>query len=236
MAFPEDWQIPVGEAAKALFDWLKTFKAGFKAFGDACEAAIEGLTDLFQAPPLDLVLLAVAVLTLAALRRHLAMAATAAAGIVAAVLLRVFVVSPPDLASLLPALKAAAPVLHGLINPALLIAFFAALTWVIHRRWQPCAVVLAGFLFILNQGYWKETTETLSLVAFVCLICMAIGVPVGVAAAHRPRLYQAMQPVLDLMQTLPAPVYLIPFVILFASGWCPRSLPRSSSSSRPRSG
>ncbi len=98
-----------------------------------------------------------------------------AAGVVAAVLLRVFVVSPPDLASLLPALKEAAPVLHGLINPVLLIAFFTGLTWVIHRRWQPCAVVVAGFLFILNQDYWKETTETLSLVAFVCLICMAIG-------------------------------------------------------------
>jgi glycine betaine/proline transport system permease protein len=82
-------------------------------------------------------------------------------------------------------------------------------------------VVLIGFLFILNQGYWKETTETLGLVAFVCIICMAIGVPVGVAAAHRPKLYAAMQPVLDLMQTLPAPVYLIPFVILFGIGLVP---------------
>lgn len=106
--------------------------------------------------------------------------------------------------------------------PALvLVALFVALTWAIHRRWQPCAVVLIGFLFILNQGYWKETTETLGLVAFVCIICMAIGVPLGVIAAHRPRLYAAMQPVLDLMQTLPAPVYLIPFVILFGIGLVP---------------
>ena len=50
---------------------------------------------------------------------------------------------------------------------------------------------------------------------------MVIGVPVGVAAAHRPRLFQTMQPVLDLMQTLPAPVYLIPFVILFGIGLVP---------------
>jgi glycine betaine/proline transport system permease protein len=50
---------------------------------------------------------------------------------------------------------------------------------------------------------------------------MALGVPIGVAAAHRPRLYQTMQPVLDLMQTLPAPVYLIPFVILFGIGVVP---------------
>jgi glycine betaine/proline transport system permease protein len=108
------------------------------------------------------------------------------------------------------------------VPPALVIvALFIALTWAIHRRWQPCAVVLVGFLFILNQGYWKETTETLGLVAFVCIICMAIGVPLGVMAAHRPRLYTAMQPVLDLMQTLPAPVYLIPFVILFGIGLVP---------------
>ena len=106
--------------------------------------------------------------------------------------------------------------------PALMVvALFVALTWAIHRRWQPCVVVLLGFLFILNQGYWKETTETLGLVAFVCIICMTIGVPVGVAAAHRPRLYATMQPVLDLMQTLPAPVYLIPFVILFGIGLVP---------------
>jgi glycine betaine/proline transport system permease protein len=82
-------------------------------------------------------------------------------------------------------------------------------------------VVLVGFLFIVNQGYWEKTTETLGLVAFVCAICMALGVPIGVAAAHRPRLYQTMQPVLDLMQTLPAPVYLIPFVILFGIGVVP---------------
>jgi glycine betaine/proline transport system permease protein len=106
--------------------------------------------------------------------------------------------------------------------PALVIvALFIALTWAIQRRWQPCVVVLFGFLFILNQGYWKETTETLGLVAFVCVICMALGVPLGVIAAHRPRLYAVMQPVLDLMQTLPAPVYLIPFVILFGIGLVP---------------
>lgn len=106
--------------------------------------------------------------------------------------------------------------------PALVVvALFMALTWLIQRRWPPVFVVLVGFLFIINQGYWKQTTETLGLVAFVCLICMALGVPIGVAAAHRPKLYRTMQPVLDLMQTLPAPVYLIPFVILFSIGVVP---------------
>jgi glycine betaine/proline transport system permease protein len=118
------------------------------------------------------------------------------------------------------AIEALISLLQG--PPALVVVgCFMALTWFIQRRWQPVVIVALGFLFIINQGYWEKTTETLGLVAFVCVICMAMGVPIGVAAAHRPRLYQAMQPVLDLMQTLPAPVYLIPFVILFGIGVVP---------------
>jgi len=111
--------------------------------------------------------------------------------------------------------------LMQMIPPLGLVALFVALTFAIQRRWQPCVVVALCYLFIINQGYWPKTTETLALVAFVCAICMAIGVPIGVMAAHRPRLYGVMQPVLDLMQTLPAPVYLIPFVILFGIGVVP---------------
>ena len=47
-----------------------------------------------------------------------------------------------------------------------------------------CALVVAGFLFILDQGYWRETAESLTLVLTACLVCMAIGVPIGLAAAH----------------------------------------------------
>jgi glycine betaine/proline transport system permease protein len=105
--------------------------------------------------------------------------------------------------------------------PMVIIGLFVALTWFIQRRWQTCLLVFLGFLFILNQGYWEATTETLTLVLFSCVICMAIGVPVGIAAAHRPRLFAWMEPILDLMQTLPTPVYLIPFVILFSIGMVP---------------
>jgi len=105
--------------------------------------------------------------------------------------------------------------------PLVVVGLFVALTWAIQRRWQTCLLVALGFVFIINQGYWEETTETLTLVLFSCLTCMSIGVPIGIAAAHRPRLYAWMQPVLDLMQTLPTPVYLIPFVILFSLGMVP---------------
>jgi glycine betaine/proline transport system permease protein len=106
-------------------------------------------------------------------------------------------------------------------NPLIIIAFFVALTWAIQRNWKPCLLVFLGFLFILNQGYWDETMESLTLVAFACITCMAIGVPIGIAAAHRPRLYSAMSPILDLMQTLPTFVYLIPMIVFFGIGMVP---------------
>ncbi|QBK31963.1 choline ABC transporter permease subunit [Roseitalea porphyridii] len=106
-------------------------------------------------------------------------------------------------------------------HPLITIAIFVAITWLLQKSWQTCLFVFAGFLFILNQGYWEETTESLTLVLSACVVCMAIGVPIGIAAAHRPRLYAAMRPVLDLMQTLPTFVYLIPAIVFFGIGMVP---------------
>ncbi|ABA78332.1 choline ABC transporter permease subunit [Rhodobacter sphaeroides] len=105
--------------------------------------------------------------------------------------------------------------------PLLVIAILAALAWILQRNWRVTALVVAGFAFILNQGYWDETMQSLTLIVLACVTCMAIGVPLGIAAAHRPRLYQAMSPVLDLMQTLPTFVYLIPAIVFFGLGMVP---------------
>ncbi|MFZ7092357.1 choline ABC transporter permease subunit [Primorskyibacter sp. 2E233] len=106
-------------------------------------------------------------------------------------------------------------------HPLVVIAVFALATWALHRRWQVPALVVVGFLFILNQGYWEETTESLTLVLSACVVCMGIGVPIGIAVAHRPKLYAWMRPVLDLMQTLPTFVYLIPAIVFFGIGMVP---------------
>ncbi|MBC7137927.1 MAG: choline ABC transporter permease subunit [Defluviimonas sp.] len=111
-------------------------------------------------------------------------------------------------------------VLQG-VPPLLLIALFVALTWALQRNWKTCLLVALGFLFILNQGYWDETMQSLTLILFSCFVCMALGVPIGIAAAHRPRLYRGMAPVLDLMQTLPTFVYLIPAIVFFGLGMVP---------------
>ena len=106
-------------------------------------------------------------------------------------------------------------------HPLVIVALFVALTWALQRSWKTCLLVAIGFLFILNQGYWEETTESLTLVLASCIVCMGLGVPIGIAAAHRPRLYAWMRPVLDLMQTLPTFVYLIPAIVFFGIGMVP---------------
>lgn len=105
--------------------------------------------------------------------------------------------------------------------PLLIVAVFALLTWFTQKNWKIVLFVVVGFLFIMNQGYWEETTESLTLVLSACVVCMAIGVPIGIAAAHRPKLFAAMRPVLDLMQTLPTFVYLIPAIVFFGIGMVP---------------
>ncbi|WP_136660181.1 choline ABC transporter permease subunit [Nitratireductor sp. XY-223] len=105
--------------------------------------------------------------------------------------------------------------------PLLAIAAFVALAYGLRRSVSTAAFVAVGFLFIVNQGYWEETTETLTLVLSACLVCMAVGVPIGIAAAHRPRLYTTIRPILDLMQTLPTFVYLIPAIVFFGIGMVP---------------
>lgn len=105
--------------------------------------------------------------------------------------------------------------------PLVTIAVFVLIAWLLQRSWKICLLVGLGFLFIVNQDYWEETTESLTLVLSACIVCMSIGVPVGIFAAHRPRVYKVLQPVLDLMQTLPVFVYLIPAIVFFGIGMVP---------------
>jgi glycine betaine/proline transport system substrate-binding protein len=107
------------------------------------------------------------------------------------------------------------------IPAPLLVLAIAALSWVLRRSLPLAIFVTLALLFIMNQGYWLPTLETLSLVIVAALVSTAIGVPMGIAAAHRPGFYAALRPVLDLMQTLPTFVYLIPTLVLFGLGVVP---------------
>ena len=107
------------------------------------------------------------------------------------------------------------------VPPLLMVGAFALLAFALQRSLRLAAFVGLALLLIINMGYWTETMETLSLVLFATLTCVLIGVPIGIAAAHRPWLEAALRPLLDLMQTIPTFVYLIPTLILFGLGVVP---------------
>ena len=106
--------------------------------------------------------------------------------------------------------------------PALvLIVLIGLAVWGLRRSWKLAVFTVVALLFILNQGYWEATMETVALVLWSAIVATLIGVPLGIAAAHRPWLRHALRPVLDLMQTLPTFVYLIPTLVLFGLGTVP---------------
>ncbi len=109
----------------------------------------------------------------------------------------------------------------SLIPPLVLILAIGLICYWIHRSWKMTLGMAAALLLILNLGYWPETLETVSLVIYSTFVSILIGVPVGIMAAHRPWLYNVLRPILDLMQTIPTFVYLIPTLMLFGLGMVP---------------
>jgi len=107
------------------------------------------------------------------------------------------------------------------IPPLLLILIICALSYFLHRNWKLVIGIAVALLLIVNMGYWDRTLETVALVVYSTLISCILGVPIGIAAAHRRWLYTLLRPILDLMQTIPTFVYLIPTLMLFGLGMVP---------------
>ncbi|MGX5664926.1 choline ABC transporter permease subunit [Rhizobium daejeonense] len=105
--------------------------------------------------------------------------------------------------------------------PIAVIIAIAALAYWLRRSIAITLFTFVGLLLIMNQGYFKETMETLALVLAATAVSMLFGIPLGIAAARRAWVYAGMRPVLDLMQTIPTFVYLIPALILFGLGMVP---------------
>jgi glycine betaine/proline transport system substrate-binding protein len=103
----------------------------------------------------------------------------------------------------------------------LLILVLTVAAYVLHRSLMLALFVSCSLLLIDNLGYWEATIQTLALVVFSTVVCMLFGVPIGIAAAHRPWVYKVLHPMLDLMQTIPTFVYLIPTLVLFGLGVVP---------------
>lgn len=107
------------------------------------------------------------------------------------------------------------------VPPALVFAALAAaLAWWL-RGWAFALFTLAGFVLVAAFNQWDRTMETLALVLVATVLAVAIGVPIGIAAARKPVVSATVKPVLDFMQTMPAFVYLIPAIMFFSIGKVP---------------
>jgi glycine betaine/proline transport system permease protein len=107
------------------------------------------------------------------------------------------------------------------LNPIAFIAIVVAIALYFRRSVGLAIYAVVSLTLIWNLGYWVETMQTLALVLYAAFFCMLIGLPIGIYAAHHANFYKALQPVLDLMQTVPTFVYLIPTLTLFGLGVVP---------------
>ncbi len=103
----------------------------------------------------------------------------------------------------------------------LVILAIAGFAWLGARNWLVVGGTIAAFLAIGYLGMWQDTMATLAIVSVATLICIAVGIPVGIAMARSDRVQAAITPLLDVMQTIPSFVYLIPVVMLLGIGKVP---------------
>jgi len=80
---------------------------------------------------------------------------------------------------------------------------------------------IVSFLVLDAVGVWSETMTTLAMILTAVVFCAVIGIPLGISAAASDRFASGLRPVLDIMQTIPPFVYLVPIVMLFGVGLVP---------------
>jgi len=108
------------------------------------------------------------------------------------------------------------------VPPLILIVIFAFIAWFLTKKNIKIALLtLFGLLFIYLLELWSETILTLALVITSAVVTLAIAIPLGILASRSQTVDTALRPVLDLMQTMPSFVYLIPAVIFFGLGNVP---------------
>jgi glycine betaine/proline transport system permease protein len=103
----------------------------------------------------------------------------------------------------------------------LVLAGLVGLAWAASRSWRIAAATLLTLVLVGALGLWDDSMKTLAMIAVATTLAVALGVPLGIAMGSSDRLQRAVNPVLDLMQTLPSFVYLIPVVMLLGIGRVP---------------
>jgi glycine betaine/proline transport system permease protein len=105
-----------------------------------------------------------------------------------------------------------------LIPEPLFILAVALLTWKLSGKRGIGVFALVGLALIWNMGLWQATISTIALVLVATLFAIMLGVPIGILTAINTTLYRIVMPILDVMQTMPAFVYLIPAIPFFGLG------------------
>ena len=103
----------------------------------------------------------------------------------------------------------------------IIILIVAALTWFGSRSIKIVIGSVLSFLAIGYFGMWKDTMSTLAIISVATSLCIALGLPLGILMARSNRAQSIVTPILDVMQTIPAFVYLIPVVMLLGIGKVP---------------
>ena len=98
-----------------------------------------------------------------------------------------------------------------------IVSVIALLTWL--SAGPRAAIYSAAFLGYMGLlGFWEKAMTTLALLGTAACLSIAIGIPLGMYCARRPRVYAFIQPIMDFMQTMPAFVFMIPVIAFFGTG------------------
>lgn len=103
----------------------------------------------------------------------------------------------------------------------LILAVITGLAYAASRSWKLCLGVVCSLLTIGYFGMWENTMRTQSVITVCTLLSLVLGIPIGIAMARSDRVQKLVTPMLDIMQTMPAFVYLIPVVMLLGIGKIP---------------
>ena len=103
----------------------------------------------------------------------------------------------------------------------IIILVMAILAWFGSRSWKLVVGSSIAFMLIGYFGMWNDCMATVAIITVCTIICISVGIPIGVVMSKSDRVEKAIIPVLDMMQTIPSFVYLVPILMLLGIGKVP---------------
>ena len=103
----------------------------------------------------------------------------------------------------------------------LVMLVFALVAWLASRSWKVTGSVVVTLLLIGFFGMWEDSMRTIAMTLVATILAILFGIPIGIGMARSNRVQSVINPVLDLMQTMPSFVYLIPVIMLLGIGRVP---------------